>query len=1189
MNINSERKLKRNPKKSAETLGQKIEGAEKKRNKLRAAALREAVTVSPAEGLNAPYTAVGLVLRALTLFIGILGLNLFLFDALKVVILNSARADNITIQVSSVVLWSAICAAYVMLLSLTKVTRILSPIITLGGAAAYIFSTYSDPVGYFSNAFRRLFDLVFENMGAAGYTTYMKYISGAAYPYPEEELVKSAACVIVVVSGLLLGLFVARRVKAVGVGLMCTLYMIPVFTFNITRTNKGLAFLLVFIVGVVATYLSDCLYGGVFAERKAKKEHKKAAKLAKKQAKKDKKTAKLNLKNLSTSAYNSALEKGMPKSAAKKAKAAVYAKAEKDKKAAELAVKEAKKAEKSQKAEEAKSLKEQKKASRIALKEEKKKTRAKAALLKKSKTPEDAEELAKLTADTKAAAKKARSEKNSGLVNSLKLRSASGFAGGMAMLIAALAVWIPYAAVSKNFPIIDVINNKMQLARTYVTAYLMGDDIDLNSLSMYGGVSELNPRSVDFNTPQYTGQRIFTVDVGYQAPVYMRSWIGSDYNMEYDSWLSADADEVIAYRSRFGSSYSPDNISYFFAKYVYPNALEVNKVNQYRNLDEFGFRVFQVHVKRDSGSSRILFVPSIMNAALGIMEYGSIEPNTVKYSAYYDGIYSSRFFNEGVSYSTSSFNPVLKHPDLAENLEGSIEYYMLCKKYADTIDIIESDISSTVLWDETKSYTHETPLGEIAMTGTDYTFLIEMFENDVAAMGYKYKAQSFVEMYLAMTAGERRQYRSAYSSELNYRDYTEETYRNTFGSEKISALAAEILSENGIVMGEKPEWDKSYLETKNENQIKRMTAEEKYGNYSESWFTDASTGETVPRHTVIMAVINYLRNNYTYTLYPNCPTKELTDENGNVVLDENGDPVMVFDITADSNLEAFLFDIKEGYCVHFATSAVALLRELGFAVRYDEGYIASRFSRTYAKDAGATYRSSVRDYDAHAWIEIYYPAIGWMMYECTPSYCEMMYDLESTTSTTTGIDTSKVTVSDRNTDTDTTNDTVFGTDETVDYTVVIAVIAAVVAVIIILSIIWGVLRHRAMKAVKRRQTLVEDAMNEQKFTSGETDVHASARSMTDAVFDILSALGMPHETGELPTEYAARVESEYGNISGHKITDVMAIIEKEEFGGKLSYRELCTLAEYLKDIESSVYSSLPAHDKLRMRYIMNVI
>ncbi len=1109
MELNFERKLKRNRKKSAsETISQKIDNAEKKRNKARAAALRDAVTVSPAEGLNAPYTAVGLVLRSLTLFMGILGLNLFLFDAIKLVILNSAKSDNITIDVGSVVLWSVLCTLYVMLLSLTKITRILSPVITLAGAACYIFTTFSDPVGYFKNAFRCFLDLIFENMGAAGYTTYMQYISDGTYAYPAEELIKTAACTVVVVSGLLLGLFVAKRVKALGVAFMCALYMIPVFTFNITRTNKGLALLLVFVVGIVATYLSDCLYGGIFAAGKQKKAAKKAAKLAKKQAKKDKKKAKYNLKNASIAAYNNATE--------------------------------------------------------------------------------DKELLKQIKDDEKAGAKKARLNKYSDALDTLKIRSASGFAGGMAMLIAAIAVWIPYAAVSKNFPIIDVINNKMQLARTYVTAYLMGDDIDLNSLSMYGGVAELNPRSVDFNTPQYTGQKLFTLDVSYQAPVYMRSWIGSDYDLETDSWLSADADEVIAYRSRFGSSYSPDNISYFFAKYVYPNALEVNKVNQYRNLDEFGFRVFQVHVQRVSGNSRILFVPSIMNAALGIMEYGSIEPNTVKYSAYYDGIYSSRFFNEGVSYSTSSFNPVMKHPELAENLEGSIEYYLLCKKYADAIDKIESDIADTILWDETKEYTHETELGEITFSGNDLSFMLEMFDEDVAEMGYKYKAQSFVEMYLAMTSGERKQFHNAYASELNYRDYTEETYRTTFGSEKIAQLASDILSDNGIVMGEKPEWDKSYTETKTENQIKRMTAEEKYGNYTESWFTDAETGETIPRHTVIMAVINYLRDNYTYTLYPNCPTKELLDEDGNVVLDENGEPVLVFDIKQDSNLEAFLFDVKEGYCVHFATSAVAILRELGFAVRYDEGYIGSRFSRTYAKDAAATYRASVRDYDAHAWIEIYYPAIGWMTYECTPSYCEIMYDLETTASTSTSVDSSKITVSS-STEIDTTDTLVLGDDSEEEYLVLIVVLGVLVVLLIVMSIVWAILRRRAMKAVRKRQELVENTVNEQRFMAGETDVHDSARKITDAVFDILAALGMPHETGELPTEYAQRVEAEYGNISGHKITDVMNIIEKEEFGGKLSFRELRILAEYLKDIEGSVYSSLPAGEKLRMRYIMNVI
>ena len=81
----------------------------------------------------------------------------------------------------------------------------------------------------------------------------------------------------------------------------------------------------------------------------------------------------------------------------------------------------------------------------------------------------------------------------------------------------------------------------------------------------------------------------------------------------------------------------------------------------------------------------------------------------------------------------------------------------------------------------------------------------------------------------------------------------------------------------------------------------------------------------------------------------------------------------------------------------------------------------------------------------------------------------------------------------------------------------------------------------------------------------------------------------PHETGELPTEYALRIDADYADISKHKITDIMAIIEKEEFGGTLTFRELTTLAEYLHEIISSIYAGLPAMQKLRMRYFMDVI
>ena len=1174
------------------SLQDKIDEAQKKNAKLRAETTLEPVTISPADSMTRAYTIVGMLLRTLTLFIGVYGLNLFLCDAVKIVILNGAKADDIVLSASFIALWSAIVTLVVMALSLTKITRILSPFIVLGGIAAYLFTQFSDPIGYALEAFRCVKDLVFSNMAAAGYTTYMQYISEEPYAYDRTALLKFAVAAVIVVSGLLLGLFMAKRVHALGVALLCAVYMIPVFMFNITRSNKGLGFLLIFICGAIALYFFDCIYGGIFDAKKAKKAKKKAAKLAKKNAKKEAKRAKRELKNSATAAYNTALEMGQPASAAKKARAAVYARAKKDEKDAKKAAKLAKKNAKQAKADAKKAAKEEKKAAKLAKKEQKKAIRARSAALKKSKKP-DAEESAAISQmknDAKTAKKLERQKKNEKEVTSLKTRAASGFASTMAMILAFLALWIPYSAVKKNFPIIDVINNRMQLVRTYVTAYLMGDDVDLNSLAMYGGVAELNPRNIDFNTPQYTGQRLFTAEAGYAAPVYMRSWIGSRYDLETDYWTSADAEEVIAYRDRFGSAYTPDNISYFFAKAVYPSALDVQKVEQYRNVDAFGFRVFQVHVRRNSGTSKILFVPSIMNAGLGVMQFGSIDPIDKKYSAYYDGIYSSRFFEEGTEYSVSSFNPVMKSPDLAENLEGSIWYYNRGLDYANTIDQIQSEIAGNILFSEDREYTYDTPLGELTITGSDLSFLVDMFEAECEEHNYRYKTDQFVAMYLEMTSGERRTYHNAYEKELDYRDYTEETYRSTFGSDKIADLAQQILSDAGIVMGEKYVHDKSFMENMNENQIKRLTNTQKFGNVTDSWFYDAETGEVVPRHRAIMAVIDYLHDNYTYTLDPEVAQAEVYDEEGNLVLDEEGNPVTVDYVESDSNLEAFLFEVKQGYCVHFATSAIALLREMGFAVRYDEGYIANNWNRTYAPDAVSTYRTSVRDYDAHSWIEVYYPSMGWIMYEATPSYYDDMYVMTTAdgTSSSSGIDQSKVTVHEPAEELP-VEEIILGGDDEIDYTAIIIVCSVILGVLVLLTIIWTILKIRANRAIDKRHKLIEDATNELKYRSGDVDIHQSARAITDCIFDVFDGLGVPPETGELPTEYALRIDEDYADISKHKTSEVMEIIEKEEFGGTLNFHELGTLAEYLKEIESSVYAALPASQKLRMRYFINVI
>ena len=75
-------------------------------------------------------------------------------------------------------------------------------------------------------------------------------------------------------------------------------------------------------------------------------------------------------------------------------------------------------------------------------------------------------------------------------------------------------------------------------------------------------------------------------------------------------------------------------------------------------------------------------------------------------------------------------------------------------------------------------------------------------------------------------------------------------------------------------------------------------------------------------------------------------------------------------------VEYFLFESHQGYCVHFATAAVALFRAVGLPARYAEGY---------AVPSGEEGWVDVPDYNAHAWVEIYLGGTGWIPVEVTPA------------------------------------------------------------------------------------------------------------------------------------------------------------------------------------------------------------
>ncbi len=100
-------------------------------------------------------------------------------------------------------------------------------------------------------------------------------------------------------------------------------------------------------------------------------------------------------------------------------------------------------------------------------------------------------------------------------------------------------------------------------------------------------------------------------------------------------------------------------------------------------------------------------------------------------------------------------------------------------------------------------------------------------------------------------------------------------------------------------------------------------------------------------------------------------------------------------------VEYFLKEQKRGYCAHFASAAVLLLRTMDVPARYVEGYcippsiiaddavaLDENYSEWYEGDSlieeEGVINVKITDAQAHAWIEIYLDGYGFVPFEMTP-------------------------------------------------------------------------------------------------------------------------------------------------------------------------------------------------------------
>src|SRR2546421_12122618 len=152
-------------------------------------------------------------------------------------------------------------------------------------------------------------------------------------------------------------------------------------------------------------------------------------------------------------------------------------------------------------------------------------------------------------------------------------------------------------------------------------------------------------------------------------------------------------------------------------------------------------------------------------------------------------------------------------------------------------------------------------------------------------------------------------------------------------------LSADALSADGLERGA-PQNNAAYLDPGGLSSDARRLA------------LEATTGATNPFDKV-MALTKYLQDRYRYTLdLPRVPGGR--------------DPV-----------DCFLFDVKTGYCEQFATAEALILRSLGIPARLATGYATGDYDPILNQ-------AVVREHDAHAWVEVWFPGHGWVPVDPTP-------------------------------------------------------------------------------------------------------------------------------------------------------------------------------------------------------------
>lgn len=94
----------------------------------------------------------------------------------------------------------------------------------------------------------------------------------------------------------------------------------------------------------------------------------------------------------------------------------------------------------------------------------------------------------------------------------------------------------------------------------------------------------------------------------------------------------------------------------------------------------------------------------------------------------------------------------------------------------------------------------------------------------------------------------------------------------------------------------------------------------------------------------------------------------------------------------ERNFVSYVLEVsRQGYSVHYATLATLFMRYCGIPARYVEGYVVTPSQAEVLADGSSI---TLTQRNAHAWTEYYLDGVGWIPFDTTPGYKEILeYEL----------------------------------------------------------------------------------------------------------------------------------------------------------------------------------------------------